>query len=147
MTNKFVGIFKLILSPILLCIFIFLANYLPSTQLYIPILIDVGYIILMMINKSANYRMRSLVWRCDRSEGYNKSFADVSSLPFFFKNIILPIITYLIFIGALIALNRFAFNIIDWMKLICYSSAGVLFIDLIISGISDIRNSKYSIDF
>lgn len=146
MTSKKLGIFKLIVSPILFFVFAILGNYIPEQYVYVPIIIDVLYIFVMIVDKSTNYSMRSLVWKCDRSEGYDKSFADVSSIPFFLKTIILPIIEYILIIGSTMLVARFIFNITNWVKLISYSSIW-LSIDLIISGISDIKNSKYSIDF
>lgn len=146
MTSKKLGIFKLIVSPVLFFVFAILGNYIPEQYVYVPIIVDILYIFAMIVDKSTNYEMRSLFWRCDRSEGYDKSFADVSSIPFFFKTFLLPIIEYILIIGSTILVARFVFNITNWVKLISYSSIW-LSIDLIISGISDIVNSKYSIDF
>ena len=146
MTSKKLGIFKLIVSPILFFVFAILGNYIPEQYIYVQIIVDILYIFAMIVDKLTNYGMRSLFWRCDRSEGYDKSFADVSSIPFFFKTFLLPIIEYILIIGSTILVARFVFNITSWVKLISYSSIW-LSIDLIISGISDIVNSKYSIDF
>lgn len=146
MANKKLGIFKLIVSPVLFFVFAILGNYIPEQYVYVPIIVDILYIFAMIVDKSTNYGMRSLFWRCDRSEGYDKSFADISSIPFFFKTFLLPIIEYILIIGSTMLVARFIFNITSWVKLISYSSIW-LSIDLIISGISDIKNSKYSIDF